>query len=99
LQADVDKYASALKLITQQGAGAFPNSLHQRLFDRVGYLPELTADVRQRYEDANRYAARFCRSLEDRFLRRRQHRPEAWLGELRRFFRHSHQDKLREVTR
>jgi hypothetical protein len=99
LQADVDKYASAFKLITQQCAGAFPSSLHQRLFDRVDYLPELSSDDRQRYEDANRYAARFCRSLEDRFIRKRQHRPEAWVAELRRFFRHSHQAKLREVTR
>jgi hypothetical protein len=98
LQADVDKYASALKLMTEQGAGNFPNSLHYRLFSRVGYLPELDPDARQRYENANRYAARFCRSLEDRFLRRRQLRPEAWLAEMRRFFRHGHQGKLREVT-
>jgi len=99
LQADVDKYASALKLMTQQAAGAFPDSLHQRLFDRVRYLPKLSSDERRRYEDANRYAARFCRSLEERFLRKRQHRPEAWLVELRRFFRHGHQAKLREATR
>jgi hypothetical protein len=99
LQADVDKYASALTLMTQQCAGVFPGSLHQRLFDRVGYLPELSSEERRRYEDANRYAARFCRSLEERFLKRRRHRPEAWVAALRRFFRQGHQAKLREAAR
>lgn len=99
LQADVDKYAGAVKLLTQQRAGGLPRALHERLFDRVGYLPGLSAEVRRRYEDANRYAARFCRSLEERFLRSRQRRPEAWLMELRRFFRHGHHAKLREAAR
>lgn len=99
LQADVDKYASALTLLTQQRDGQFPAALHTRLFDRVGYLPQLTAESRHRYEEANRHAARFCRSLEERFLRRRRSRPEAWLSELRRFFRCGRQEKMREVMR
>lgn len=99
LQADVDKYASAVKLLTQQRAGQFPSALHPRLFDRVAYLPELSAESRRRYEEANRHAARFCRSLEEKFLRGRRLRPEAWVSELRRFFRCGHQDKLREATR
>ena len=98
LQAEVDKYASALTLMTQQGEGRFPGSLHSRLFDRVSFLPHLDAASRQRYEEANRHAARFCRSLEERFLRRRQLRPEAWLSELRRFFRCSHQEKIRQLA-
>ena len=96
LQADVDKYASALTLITQQRNGLFPASLHTRLFHRVRYLPELTADSRRRYEEANRHAARFCRSLQERFLGRRS-RPEAFVSELRRFFRCGHQEKLRRA--
>ena len=99
LQADVDKYASALTLLTRQCGGQFPAALHARLFHRVGYLPQLSAESRHRYEEANRHAARFCRSLEERFLRRRRSRPEAWLSELRRFFRCGHQEKLREVMR
>lgn len=99
LQADVDKYASALTLLTQQRGGQFPAALHTRLFHRVGYLPQLTQESRHRYEQANRHAARFCRSLEERFLRRRCTHPEAWLSELRRFFRCGHQEKLREVMR
>ncbi len=98
LQADVDKYASAVKLMTEQGAGTFPLSLHFRLFGRVGYLPQLSSEARGRYEEANRYAARFCRSLEERFLRQRRSRPEEWVAELRRFFRRGHQAKLRALT-
>lgn len=96
LQADVDKYASALTLFTQQRNGAFPAALHARLFHCVSYLPALTAESRRRYEEANRHAARFCRSLEERFLGRRR-RPEAFVSELRRFFRCSQQDKMRHA--
>lgn len=95
LQADVDKYAGAVKLLTAQDYGHFPASLHGRLFDRVGYLPHLSEESRCRYEAANRHAARFCRSLEEQFLRPRRLRPEAWVSALRRFFRSGQQEKLR----
>lgn len=97
LQADVDKYASALTLLTQQSGGGFPGALHQKLFHRVNYLPQLGEESRRRYEEANRHAARFCRSLEEKFLRRRRSRPEAWVSELRRFFRCGHQEKMRQA--
>lgn len=98
LQAEVDKYASALTLLTRQGKGRFPQGLHARLFDRISFLPHLDAASRERYLEANRHAARYCRSLDERFLRRRQSRPEAWLSELRRFFRCSHQEKIRQLA-
>jgi len=98
LQAEVDKYASALLLLTRQGAGRFPAALHARLFDRVGYLPSLDAASRTRYEEASRHAARYCRWLERRFLQRRGLRVEAWLIELRRFFRCGHQEKIRQLA-
>ncbi|HMN46765.1 MAG TPA: hypothetical protein PKE27_19465 [Povalibacter sp.] len=99
LQADVDKYAGAVKLLTQQGEGRFPLSLHRRLFHGVRFLPGLSEEHRRRYEEANRSAARFCRGLEEKFMRPRHSRPEAWILELRRFFRCSHQEKLRLVSR
>lgn len=98
LQAEVDKYASAVALLTRQRNGRFPEELHARLFDAVSFLPALDAEERRRYEEANRYAARYCRALEQRFLRARRSRPELWLAELRRFFRCSHQEKLRQLT-
>lgn len=98
LQAEVDKYASALTLLTQQASGQFPATLHARLFDRVGYLPTLDGASRRRYEEASRHAARYCRALERRFLQRRRLRLEAWLVELRRFFRCGHQEKIRQLA-
>jgi hypothetical protein len=95
LQAEVDKYASAVALMTRQQGGRFPHALHPRLFHHVGFAPNLDADSRLRYEEANRHAARYCRALEERFLRIRRSRPERWLGELRKFFRAGQQEKLR----
>ena len=66
LQGEVDKYASALSLITQQ-RGSFPGALHARLFARVSFLPDLDKVARERYEQANLHAARYCRSLETAF--------------------------------
>jgi hypothetical protein len=98
VQADVDKYVSALALITEQRDGEFPGDLHTRLFHRVRFMAQADAAVLSRYEEANRHAARFCRALDERFLRRRRAQPEAWLGELRKFFRLGHQAKLRLLT-
>ncbi len=98
LQAEVDKYASALRLMLEQRSGRFPGELFERLFERVAFLPTLSAVERGRYEEAHRFAARFCRRLEERFLRRRQARPEAMLAELRAFYRLGRHAKLRHAA-
>jgi hypothetical protein len=98
LQAEVDKYACALALLLEQSGGRFPGALHARLFSSVSFLPQNDPVVRQRYEEANRGAARYCRALDERYLRRRQSRPHAWLAELRRFFRCGHQEKIRQLA-
>ncbi len=97
LQAEVDKYASALRLMLEQRAGRFPAELFERLFERVSFLPGLTPAERGRYEEAHRFAARFCGRLEERFLRRRQPRPEGMLSELRAFYRLGQHAKLRHA--
>ena len=98
LQAEVDKYATAVALMTRQRAGSFPGALHAQLFHAVSFLPQLDEISRHRYQEANRHAARFCRSLEERFLRARRQRPELWVAELRRFFRRGHQEKIRQLA-
>jgi hypothetical protein len=98
LQAEVDKYAAALCLFTSQRNGSFPRTLHERLFHRVRYHVDLDAESATRYRDANRYAARFCRQLDERYLTCRRTQPEAWLQELRKFYRLSHAQKLRRVA-
>jgi hypothetical protein len=97
LQAEVDKYAGALRLLLAQRGGRFPDALFERLFERASFLPTLAPEQRARYEEAHRYAARFCRRLEERFLRRRQARPEALVAELRAFYRLGCHAKLRHA--
>ena len=97
LQAEVDKYASALSLLLAQREGRFPGELFQRLFASCRLLPHLTAAERDRYTEAHRCAARFCERLETRFLRRRQARPAALLAELRSFYRLGSHAKLRHA--
>lgn len=98
LQAEVDKYATALALLTEQRDGVFPGGLHARMFGGVSYLPQLDEASRRRYQEANRHAARYCRSLDERYLRSRRQQPERWLAELRRFFRCGHQEKIRQLA-
>ena len=98
LQGEVDKYASALQLSLVQRGGRFPGELYHRLFEGVGFLPHLSEAERARYEEAHHFAARFCRRLEERFLRRRNARPEALLVELRRFYRLGRHAKLRHAA-
>lgn len=95
LQGEVDKYASALQLALSQRGGRFPAELFNLMFDRAGFLPHLSQAERARYEEAHHFAARFCRRLEERFLRRRNARPEAMLAELRTFYRLGRHAKLR----
>ena len=97
VQADIDKYTISVLLAGQQAGGALARGLHAQLFDRVRYRDDLDRGARRLYENANRYAARFCRQLEDRFLRPRRARVEAMLGELRRFYRLSDAGKLRAI--
>jgi hypothetical protein len=79
---------------TQRG-GTLVRGLHARLFEQVRFRDDLDAKLRRLYAEANRYAARFCRRLEERFLRRRDVRVTEMLGELRRFYRLGDAGKMR----
>ena len=95
LQAEVDKYAVAVYLLRRQGCSDLPRGLRHSLFENVGFVNGLSAEIRQRYIEANRYAARFCRHLERQYLTQQRFRPEAWLRALREFYRYPHRQKLR----
>jgi hypothetical protein len=97
VQAEVDKYALTLFLLGEQQAGRFPKRLHHWLFERARVDCSLTRQKRELYTSANRYAARFCRALEDRFLQRGRVRCEALVRELRHFYRLTHAPKLRLI--
>ena len=95
MQAEIDKYAAAVLLAGSQRGGALARGLYGQLFERVRFRDDLDATLKAVYLEANRYAARFCRRLEERFLRRRQARVLDMLGELRRFYRLGDAGKLR----
>lgn len=95
LQAEVDKHAVATCLFMQQGRGGFHAGLHRSLFSCVGFLPSLEGAVRQRYSEANRGAARFCRRNDERFLSCRRQSIEHWLVALRKLYRCGHHEKMR----
>jgi hypothetical protein len=97
LQAEVDKYAMAVWLFAAQ-LGRVPATLHERLFHCVRFREGLDSESIERYQAANRGAARFCRELEQRYLRGRRVRASAWLQEMRNFYRLTHAPKLRRVT-
>jgi hypothetical protein len=97
LQAEVDKYVGAMILMTRQRDGAFPAALHRQMFDQVSFVAGLDGESAERYRLANRKAANYCGKLDERFLRPRCKRPEAWLAEIRRFYRCGHSEKVRRT--
>lgn len=98
LQAEVDKYVTGLQLLARQGGGRYVPDWHRRLFDRAGYAGGLDRTSLQRYVLANRHAARFCRALDERYLKTRRTSVVGWLQALRRFYRYGHGEKLRHVA-
>ena len=80
LQAEVDKYASALRLTLEQREGRVPRELFHRLFDGASFLPHLTDAERRRYEEAHRLQRGSAAGSKIGFLRRRRARPEGAAG-------------------
>ncbi len=95
LQAEVDKFVTAMQLLDEQGAGAAPTALHDALFTAVTYHADLDADSDRRYREANRYAGKYCRALTRRFPG--QHREPSFVNELRRFYRLPQNEKIRAI--
>jgi hypothetical protein len=97
-QAEVDKYAITVFLLAeQQGGQTYPAQVHARLFDRVSFDARLEPDQYDRYRTAHALAARYCRSLERRFVNRGTLKIEAMVRELRSFYRLRHAAKLRHA--
>lgn len=95
LQAEVDKYVSTLHLLGRQYNGRVPIDLHQQLFESVVFDPTLEDGQLVRYREANRFAGKYCRSLEARYLREYSGSPMT--AELRRFYRLTQNQKIRRI--
>ena len=95
LQAEVDKFVAASALYASQRGGCVPPGLGGQLFDDQCFDRSLSEESLYRYEKANRYAGRYCRQLEVKFL---SHRSRGGLvNELRRFYRLTRAQKLRHI--
>ncbi len=96
LQAEVDKFSACALHAFGRGQHGRMGALRERLFADIELLPDLDDDERSRYRTANQRAARFARSLEERYLRHGL--VERMIAELRRFWRMSSAAKLDHIA-
>ncbi len=96
LQAEIDKFFIILFLLDSQNRICAPELLQKVLFDSVSYHEHLEQKELQRYRDANFYAAKYCRRLQENINGRKMN--AELLKELRRFYRMPQQEKLRHIN-
>lgn len=97
LQAEVDKFVCMVSLGRRERDPARLAALHSWLFDAACFASNLSVEQLERYRYANRLAARYCQSLDRRYLSRNRW-PEMY-QELRRFYREGQPAKLRTIER
>lgn len=96
LQAEVDKYLSAVILLSLQNEGAVSARLRELLFRRYRLDDRVGAERAGRYHAASDMAYHYCGWLEERFLRRARLRELQSEG--RRFYRMGQREKLEAVA-
>jgi hypothetical protein len=99
LQAEVDKYVSSWWLLREQDPQRYPAELHRLLFERAHVDPQLAGDRADLYREANQYAARFCRRMQQLLVAETVLRRHEALCELRRFYRLSRERKMTHIQR
>ena len=95
LQAEVDKYLTAVAYLSLQNEGAVAPGLRQALFRRYHLVQGLTPERAERYRAASRLADRYCGWLEARFLK--PGRSDELAREARRFYRLGQGEKLARI--
>ena len=95
MQAEVDKFVLTTALWRRQGRRLAPAEIRGYLFDAPRYDAALDQEQRRRYEDASRFAGKYCQRIEHRYLRQR--RDAEMMRELRRFYRLSQYEKIRLI--
>lgn len=96
LQAEVDKYLSAVFLLCLQNDGAVSPRLRDLLFHRYRLVAALSAEQAERYRAASGLAYRYCSYLEARYLR--PSRLPDLAREARRFYRLGQRQKLERIA-
>jgi hypothetical protein len=92
LQAEVDKYLMLLEYATDD-----LDQVHPWLFENWRLEEGLDEEEQRRYEKANSYASKYCRGLDERYMR--IGRKREMLRELRRFYRQTQIQKLDMIER
>jgi hypothetical protein len=95
LQAEVDKYLSAVFLLALQQEAISPR-LRELLFRHYHLADGLTTERAERYRAASQLAERYCSYLESQFLRRARLTDLA--REARRFYRMGQREKLEKIA-
>lgn len=95
LQAEIDKYLLTSALYHRH-FHRYPPFLFQYLFENFQWCQSVTLSSRQRYQQANRFAAKFCTDLEQNYLR--QGKWDLGLNQARQFYFQNHWNKMRQLT-
>lgn len=90
LQAEIDKFVSALFIALHQDDSELATNMHRHLFDQISFSPALSKEEKERYSTANDYAARFCHRLHDKLSAH----DDLAMRELRRFYRFTERQKI-----
>ena len=96
LQAEVDKYATAL--LAGNGVGAIrqrSRALRERLFEGVEFIDDASSEEGERYRLANRLAARYALHLERTYVMRGE--MGALTDALKRFYRMGSREKIAAI--
>jgi hypothetical protein len=97
LQAEIDKFVMLMRYAKHQDIAISPASIRHRLFEAIRYHAHLDNEELRRYQDANKYAEKYCWQLElAKYLDRGAE--QELLRELRRFYRLDLESKLRHIN-
>ncbi|ADJ29761.1 hypothetical protein [Nitrosococcus watsonii] len=95
LQAEIDKFVLTAALVYRQRGIADMRLLRRMLFEETRLRDGLDTIQQQRYQAANRLAARYCGSLEEKYSL--IPRNSYLVNELRRFYRMPQSHKIRHI--
>jgi hypothetical protein len=96
LQGEVDKFITAVCLLSLQNEGAVSARLRELLFRRYRLAEHVEGERAERYRAASSLAFTYCGWLEDQFLRRG--RLADLCRESRRFYRLGQREKLERIA-
>ena len=96
IQAEIDKFILLQSLIDNKIEGDSVNRLRVWLFENNNYNEKLTDAELQRYEQANYFAGKYCKRLQQKYKLSGLYKN--LLNDLRRLYRLGQQEKIRYIN-